>query len=129
MEGVEPTPEFASIASKRNNSIVKNQSYDGFSLAEYDLVTLVHVLEHTQSPWKFMELIGENMKSGAYLYLETPSIEDIDALDPDYDRFMSPHNYLFSKEFVSGCLFNVGLHALSINYAITKLGKVDPHAQ
>lgn len=129
MEGVEPTPEFASIASKRNNSIVKNQSYDGFSLAEYDLVTLVHVLEHTQSPWKFMELIGENMKSGAYLYLKTPSIEDIDALDPDYDRFMSPHNYLFSKEFVSGCLFNVGLHALSINYAITKLGKVDPHAQ
>jgi len=125
MEGVEPTPEFALVAAKRNNILVKNQSYDGFSLREYDLVTLVHVLEHTQAPWKFIELIGENMKSGGYLYLETPSIEDISALGADHDRFMSPHNYLFSKEFISDELIKAGLRPLTVDYAVTKRGKVD----
>jgi len=128
MDGVEPTPEFALVAAKRNNSSVKNQSYDGFCLREYGLVTLVHVLEHTQAPWRFIRLVSENMKSGAYPYLETPSIEDMVVLGPDHDRFISPHNYLFSKEFISDGLINAGLSPLNVSYAITKRGKVDLRA-
>jgi len=80
VDGVEPTKEFAAVAARRNNTQVINKDYDGFSLEAYDLVTCVHVLEHTPAPWDFLDSISKAMRPGAYLYLETPSIEDIQAL-------------------------------------------------
>lgn len=128
VEGVEPTTEFAVVAARRNDTTVINKDYDGFGLEAYDLVTCIHVLEHTPAPWSFLETIGANMKPGAYFYLETPSVEDIQALPADHDRFMSPHNYLFSKEFFGAELGKAGFRLLNISYASTQRGKVDLRA-
>ncbi len=128
VEGIEPTSEFAVVAARRNNTSVINKEYDGLSLETYDLVTCIHVLEHTPAPWAFLKAISQNMKLGAHLYLETPSVEDIHALPADHDRFMSPHNYLFSREYIAEELRNSGFIPLTINYAITRRGKVDLRA-
>lgn len=125
VEGIEPTTEFSAVAAKRNHTRVFNKAYDGFSLHEYDLVTCIHVLEHTLSPWEFLRAIADNMKSGSHLYLETPSTKDIKALPADHDRFMSPHNYLFSSEFMALLLERSGFRAISLTYAPTQRGKVD----
>jgi 2-polyprenyl-3-methyl-5-hydroxy-6-metoxy-1,4-benzoquinol methylase len=128
VEGIEPTTEFAVVAARRNDTKIINKDYDGFSLEAYDLVTCVHVLEHTPAPWDFLVTISSNMKPGAYFYLETPSVEDIQALPADHDRFMSPHNYLFSKEFITAELSYSGFRPLTISYAPTRRGKVDLRA-
>lgn len=128
VEGVEPTKEFAEVAARRNCARVINKNYDGFGLEAYDLVTLIHVLEHTTAPWSFLKIISAKMKPGSHLYLETPSVKDIEALPANHDRFMGPHNYLFSKEFIAFELDKAGFCPLTINYAPTLRGKVDLRA-
>lgn len=123
--GIEPTTDFARVASRRNNTEVLNKPYDGCDLSRYDLVSCIHVLEHTAQPWKFLHAMNWNMQPHAYLYVETPSTEDIAVLPADHDRFMSPHNYLFSKEFMEDRFAEAGFLILDIGYAATHRGKVD----
>ncbi|MDO8358300.1 MAG: class I SAM-dependent methyltransferase [Nitrospirota bacterium] len=123
--GIEPTTDFAIVASSRNDTEVLNKPYDGFDLSGYDLVSCIHVLEHTEQPWTFISALNRNMRPNAYLYIETPSTEDIVALPADHDRFMSPHNYLFSKKFMQARFAETDFAILDIGYAGTHRGKVD----
>ena len=123
--GIEPTADFARVASSKNHTHVVQGAYAGENLSAYDLITCVHVLEHTERPWEFLDLVSRNMRVGAYLYVETPSVRDINVLPANHDRFMSPHNYLFSAEFLGQRITERGLAVLDSGYAKTHRGKID----
>ena len=125
VEGIEPHREFASVASRLTSAKIHVQEFEKFSLHFHDLVTFIHVLEHVVSPWRLLKDAGSTMRKGAYLYVETPSIRDVEVLPPEHDRFMSPHNYLFSIQSITSMLRDSGFNPLSVCYAKTKRGKFD----
>jgi len=43
----------------------------------FDVITVMHVLEHTYDPISFLEMIKENLKPNGMVYIEVPNMNDI----------------------------------------------------
>jgi len=123
--GLEPNRTFAATAARITGGEILTDEFNGINLTLWDLVTCLHVLEHTISPWEFLKDLNRSMRKNSFLYLETPSIKDIDVLPADHDRFMSPHLYLFSTAFIFNLLVEIGFRPISVEYAPTRRGKID----
>ncbi len=73
----------------------------------YDLISLVHVLEHIQRPDDFLREVS--MDLGKWLYIEVPDAVEFEYLEPEHDEFNSTHHWFFSPahliQFLERCDF------------------------
>jgi 2-polyprenyl-3-methyl-5-hydroxy-6-metoxy-1,4-benzoquinol methylase len=108
VQGVEPD----SIASKQGNQLglkIFNESIEEFlknNKQQYELVLLIHTLEHFHNPKKSLQEISKKIKKNGFLYVEVPNIEE----SVNYRDVLDYHHMnIFSKDVLTNLLLKVGL--------------------
>lgn len=86
----------------------------------YDLVSLVHVLEHVNNPVELLSNI--KLDSNEWVYIEVPDSTEFDYLDPDHDDFNSTHHWFFSPEHIIMLLKRCDFVVDSLHTHITERG-------
>jgi SAM-dependent methyltransferase len=62
---------------------------------EFDVATLIHVLEHIVDPVPFLEEIKEVLSKEGLLYIEVPDASEFDNLSKGHNEFSSDHVYFY----------------------------------
>lgn len=121
--GVEPTRHFAEVAGRRVGVPVQNAIYrSGLFGRKFNLITLVHVLEHTIDPVTFLSEIRKDLADGGLAFIEVPDIADFGNLPPAHDRFMCPHIYYFSVQSAGQLFARAGLQVVESDCNVSPRG-------
>ena len=123
--GVEPTPSFAELGSRRTGAAVINGNYRAglFADIKFDLAMCCQVLEHLDRPSEFMGEIRSDLISDGLLYLEVPDVSDFQTLPQDHDRFMVQHVSYFSQPTLQGLLTRSSFKILDSGISTTVRGR------
>jgi len=97
----------------------------GFADGRFDLVTLLHVLEHLLDPNDFLDDVIADMKDDGLLYVEMPDALSTHLHSKDHDRFNSCHYFLPSERGLSSLLGRHGLEMIVARRVKTKRGAVN----
>jgi len=97
----------------------------GFGAGRFDLVTLLHVLEHLRDPDKMIRQVAEDMEDEGLLYIEMPDALSTHLCGKDHDRFNSCHYFLPSERGLSQFLGRHGLESVVSRRVRTKRGMVN----
>lgn len=107
---VEPEHESVNFIRDKLGLPCHAEMYQPYLTKEkYDLVTLVHVLEHFLDP--VVTLLGihrSNIKESGILFIEVPDAIEFDYLPQEHDEFNSLHNFFFSVSTLDRLLRKVG---------------------
>lgn len=92
---------------------LKLPCYESNPAQKFDVITLVHVLEHIEKPGDFLPLLNADK-----LFIEVPHPIEFDLLDKNHDEFNSCHVHFFNmpnlKKLVESCGYEV--KAMSMQY-------------
>ncbi len=114
--GVEPDPATATAAHAQGLDVV-NASLAELDRGErYDAITLLHVIEHLDSPRAAVEQIAGLLRPGGVVLIETPTVENLwFALAPGRWRQLIPdHYWFFSARTLTQLIIDCGLRPLNI---------------
>jgi SAM-dependent methyltransferase len=91
---------------------------------QYDVVTMLHVLEHTESPREFLTHAHRTLKENGLIFIEVPS----ELLTPLVFRHVGDHRHLgyFTKQSLRGFLESTGFTCLSCSLQIGFVGSSLP---
>jgi 2-polyprenyl-3-methyl-5-hydroxy-6-metoxy-1,4-benzoquinol methylase len=93
--GVEPSPELAAEASSIapvHKDVVETAPWSGF-----DVAASFHVIEHVDSPRRFVAALRERLKPGGLLVIETPNIATLPfkLFGKNWRQFIPEHYFFF----------------------------------
>jgi SAM-dependent methyltransferase len=63
--------------------------------AKFEMVSIVHVLEHIQDPVSFLKDLKKVLHENGRLFVEVPDAEAFNELDLDHDDFNSCHTHAY----------------------------------
>ena len=109
--GIDPTTEFAEVAEENSINVIYGYLKKGIFKEKFDLITLIHVLEHIGNLEEMLLILKSYLKRDGFLYIEVPSVKDIGYLPNSHDRFMCQHEIIFSKDVLDMIL-------TKLNYSI-----------
>ena len=89
---------------------------------EFDLISLIYVLEHLREPASFLQQVQIDMNRGALLYIEVPDALSFRFKPPDDDIFNSCHLWIFSPETIIRFLRENGFQVFSLQRTKTIRG-------
>jgi len=72
--------------------------------AKFDLVSIVHLLEHIEDPIVFLKGLHKVIQTNGRLFIEVPDAEAFNWLEPDHDAFNSCHVYSYDVSTLYGIL-------------------------
>ena len=75
VSGVEPNPGLADDAEKV--APIHRDVIETLPWRDFDVITSFHVIEHVDSPKRFVSAMAERIKPGGLLVLETPDIDSL----------------------------------------------------
>jgi len=90
--------------------------------AQFDLISLIFVLEHIKDPKKILEEVSKLMYKEGLLYIEVPDEIAFEKKAHDDDIFNSCHLYLFGSFQLATLLEKCGFELLSLERSQTKRG-------
>lgn len=124
--GVEPGAEAAAVAAAKTGVPVIADSYrPGMFDRPFDVITLLHVLEHLPDPAALLSALSADLAPGGVVFIETPSIEDLGSRPIDDDRFMAPHLFFFSRHSIANLCHRAGFEVIESEIARTVRGHYD----
>lgn len=106
--GIEPTEGFADVAKEKGVNIIYGYLKEDTYNRKFDLITLIHVLEHIEDFKSVLLMIKKYLKEDGLLYVEVPSAKEIGISPQSHDQFMSPHLVIFSREILENILKKMG---------------------
>ncbi len=115
--GIEPTSGVAETARHHGVHLVETyltETTQETIGADFDLITVNHVLEHLDDPGGFLNTVRGYLSRGGLLYVEVPSAADIGVLDPAHDRFMCQHEVIFDPSALRRLLEANGLEIIEL---------------
>lgn len=95
--------------------------------AKFELVSLVHVLEHIEKPISFLKDLHMVIQTNGRLFIEVPDAEAFGWLDPDHDDFNSCHVCSYNVSTLYGILRASGFDVKDIHrvfYPERKLSRI-----
>lgn len=96
--GVEPNPEladFASVVAPVHNDVVETAPW-----WDFDVAASFHVIEHVDSPRRFIGAMKERLKPGGLAVIETPNIQSLPfKVFGKHWRQLIPEHYFFFDPF------------------------------
>lgn len=101
------------------NGIKTFNSLKKLNKNKFDIVTLIHVIEHLKNPVNFLKKLKHNVKKNGYLIIETPDFDS--AMARQYNlKFRLLHDKthisLFSSESLIRLVRDIGLEIIKIEY-------------
>jgi 2-polyprenyl-3-methyl-5-hydroxy-6-metoxy-1,4-benzoquinol methylase len=108
VSGVEPNAELAEEAAAV--APVHQGLIETFSGSGYDVAVSFHVIEHTDSPRRFLAAIGERLSPGGLVVLETPNINSVPfrVLKSRWRQFIPEHYFFFDEKTMRKLLEDAG---------------------
>lgn len=89
IECIEPNPDSARFIRDKLGFECKETMFEGMDNMK-DLVTVIHVLEHTKDPVEFLKGIKAKQ-----LFIEVPDAKEFEYLPAKHDEFNSTHLWFF----------------------------------
>lgn len=106
---IEPNEESAKFINDVLDIPCRAEFFNGGLGNRFDVVSLVHVLEHVSEPKTFMEIIKkEVLKEDGQLFIEVPDACEFAYLPQDHDEFNSTHRWFFDISTLNRFLENAG---------------------
>lgn len=121
--GIEPTEGFSDAAKQHGITIVHGYLDESTFAHGFDLITLNHVVEHLDAPKDMLRLLRGYLNPGGLLYVEVPSVRDIGYLPASHDRFMCPHEVIYSLLTLTRILTDTGYNIAILDEFISKRGR------
>jgi 2-polyprenyl-3-methyl-5-hydroxy-6-metoxy-1,4-benzoquinol methylase len=112
--GVEPNPELAKVAGEI--APVHQGTIDDMPWGHYDIAVSFHVIEHVDSPKRFLMSISDQLRAGGLLVLETPDIDSIPYrfMKGKWRQLIPEHYYFFDEESMKKLFGATGFKVLKI---------------
>jgi len=76
--------------------------------AKFDVVSMVHLLEHFEDPFPILKQVEPALKRNGKLFIEVPSASEFDVLGQDNDEFNSCHCTFFDTNTLTEILDKAG---------------------
>jgi 2-polyprenyl-3-methyl-5-hydroxy-6-metoxy-1,4-benzoquinol methylase len=107
--GVEPNEDLAKDAvafAPIDQGVIESHPY-----SEYDVAASFHVIEHTDSPRRFLEAIAARVRTGGVVVIETPNIHSIPfrLLKSRWRQFIPEHYFFFDEKTMARLMEDAGL--------------------
>lgn len=118
--GLDYDDKYLDIARENNISVI-NGSIEKLESQKFNLIILSHVLEHIVDPQSFLKNIIKHLDHNGVIYIEVPSLDNVNTVDYDYDLmlyFQNAHTIHYTKSSLMLLCKTVGLHNLVINNSI-----------
>jgi len=121
VSGVEPNAELAKDAlavAPVHQGLIETCPGSG-----YDVAASFHVIEHTDSPRRFLHAIGERLRPGGFVVLETPNINSVPyrVLKSRWRQFIPEHYYFFDERTMTKLLEDAG-------FKVERIGRIGKFA-
>ena len=122
--GVEPSRDEAALAREDGEIEVYEGMFGAVALEpeSFDLVSIMHVLEHVRRPAETLDQIRGVLKPGGLLFIEVPNTSDLNMF---YDLLLFEHLYHFTPETLAWLLarqgFEVVAHQRSTSYGAQRV--------
>ena len=116
IHGIEPTEEGVLEARKKGLDVVQgffNKEYAGKIDKSYDVVTMLHTLEHVEDPLEFVRLALRVTAPGGYLYIEVPDVTRAFAENMS-DFFSVQHLNHFTSNTIRNLASRVGATIIAV---------------
>ena len=115
--GLEPSKFLAGEAKKNNLSVYHGTLENYNFLDEFDLVTLIDVIEHVQNPVGLLNQIRNSLKEGGYLLIITPKRDSFFRfiLGFKWWHYRIAHVGYFSKSNLINFVRNAGYDFIDFN--------------
>jgi len=114
--GIEPDPRNVKLINKilkKGNCI--NSKIENINLEQkFDIIWMVHVLEHLVDPVNVLIRIKNNMKPNSIFFIEVPNCENDEMLHVSIDE--NPHVYHFTKKALENIVKKAGFKIKNIDY-------------
>jgi ubiquinone/menaquinone biosynthesis C-methylase UbiE len=110
--GIEPNIGYAKYSRREYGlNIITGLVEDiDMSASEYDVVTMWHVLEHTDNPFLVLSHINRWLKNEGTLFIEVPNVEAI--CQAPINRFHFAHLYSFNLKTVEKIGIKAGFYPI-----------------
>lgn len=117
--GVEPNPDLA--ADSRRIAPLFEGVIERAPWNDFDVAASFHVIEHVDSPRRFIQAMAERLKPGGLLVIETPNIASIPftVLKARWRQFIPEHYFFFDPKTISRLLND---HSLEVR-RVKNIGK------
>ena len=119
--GVEPNPSLADDAEKV--APIYRDVIETLPWRDFDVITSFHVIEHVDSPKRFVSAMADRIKPGGLLALETPDINSLpfQLMKAKWRQFIPEHYYFFDHSTMSRLLSDSG-------FKVEKIVRIGKHA-
>ena len=130
--GVEPNPELAEGA--RRIAPIHQGLVETLPDEDFDVAVSFHVIEHVDSPKRFIRAMAQRVRPGGFVVIETPNIESFPfkLFRSRWREFIPEHYYFFSPKTIQQLMeveglrmervLHVGKHA-SVELILNRLGR------
>jgi 2-polyprenyl-3-methyl-5-hydroxy-6-metoxy-1,4-benzoquinol methylase len=121
VSGVEPNPDLAECAEEV--APIYRDVIETLPWHDFDVVASFHVIEHVDSPRRFVSAMAERIKPGGLLVLETPDIHSLpfQFLKTRWRQFIPEHYYFFDQSTMSRLLSESG-------FKVERIIRIGKHA-
>jgi 2-polyprenyl-3-methyl-5-hydroxy-6-metoxy-1,4-benzoquinol methylase len=121
VSGVEPNPSLADDAEKI--APIYRDVIETLPWRDFDVITSFHVIEHVDSPKRFVSAIAERIKPGGLLVLETPDIHSMpfQLMRSKWRQFIPEHYFFFDQSTMTRLLTDSG-------FKVEKIVRIGKHA-
>jgi len=121
VSGVEPNPSLADDAEKI--APIYRDVIETLPWHDFDVVASFHVIEHVDSPKRFVAAMAERIKPGGLLVLETPDIDSLPfrMMKAKWRQFIPEHYYFFDQTTMTRLLTDNG-------FKVERIVRIGKHA-
>jgi 2-polyprenyl-3-methyl-5-hydroxy-6-metoxy-1,4-benzoquinol methylase len=119
--GVEPNPSLADDAEKV--APIYRDVIETLPWNDFDVVASFHVIEHVDSPKRFVAAMAERIKPGGLLVLETPDIHSLPfrLMKAKWRQFIPEHYFFFDQASMTRLLSENG-------FKVERIVQIGKHA-
>jgi 2-polyprenyl-3-methyl-5-hydroxy-6-metoxy-1,4-benzoquinol methylase len=133
--GIEPNPGLAEMAS--SYAAVHCDVIENAPWADFDVMATFHVIEHVDSPRRFVRAMAERLKPGGLMVIETPDIGSLPfrVFRSRWRQFIPEHYFFFDAQTLGKLLAGAGLKVhqtlrvgkyASLNLVLNRLSRYVP---
>jgi SAM-dependent methyltransferase len=107
---IEPNKDSSDFINSLGIECYQGNYKPGVFNRKFDIVSIIHVLEHTRDPVGFLKNIAGELEEDGIVYIEVPDAIEFEYLNRDHDEFCSCHLWMFDVSTLDMICRKAGLN-------------------